>query len=227
MTFCSRCGAQASDLASFCPSCGAALARPVAPAPWAEPAPLVGPRTTGRVMEPWLVPLLVFITLSIYSFVYFWRVSREVDDFAGRPRHAHGMVRTGVFVAGGALAAIVVGFILVLVAVASDDAVRSDAPPSEDVRGSTLAAAGTGMLILIAGGLAGVVGTVFLLIGEWRVWETIRDDERRRRVPKPLSPGLMLAFTLIPYLNLVTMWIAFHRTQKGLNAMWAAQQGSA
>jgi hypothetical protein len=32
----------------------------------------------------------------------------------------------------------------------------------------------------------------------------------------------MLAFMLIPYVNLVTMWIAYYTTQKRLNGMWAA-----
>jgi hypothetical protein len=66
----------------------------------------------------------------------------------------------------------------------------------------------------------GIAGGILMLIGQWRVWTAIQEDEMRRGLPKPLSPGVMLAFMLIPYVNLVTMWIAYYRTQKSLNGMW-------
>lgn len=241
MPFCTRCGAAVPDAASFCPACGAPRAGGLSPgispygSAYAAPpayAPPPGPRPVGAILEPWLVPLLVFITLGIYGFVYWWRASREVDDFLGLPGHAHGKVRVGVFLGIGAIAVALVGVILLVTAgLAADRAQAADAagdPAADALSSSALASLGFAvMLLFLAAGL-GIAAYVLVLVGSWRVWHAIRADEARRGVVNPLSPGLQLAFTLIPYLNFVTSWIALYRTQKGLNGMWQAQplQGS-
>ncbi|MEA3199398.1 MAG: hypothetical protein QOE90_826 [Thermoplasmata archaeon] len=219
MSFCARCGAPLAPGVSFCTSCGALASAPASVAPaWVQPVEPRGPRPVGRTLEPWLVPLLVFITLGIYALVWLWRVSQEVDAFTGRPERAHPRVRTGVWLAVAAAVALVLALV-VLVPVAVRNAGADTLAPDDE------AATALGGLVILAGGAIGLAAAIFLLVGGWRVWEAIREDERRRGVVSALSPGLMLAFLLIPYVNLVTSWIVYWRTQKGLNGMWAAQTG--
>lgn len=190
------------------------MSSPLAPA--AVPASAAGP--VGRTQEPWLVVVLTLVTLGIYGLFYWWRVSKETDAYAGRPGHAHGRVRLGLFLALAALGTVVVGAVAMVGSVASAAASGAfDADPDA----GPLASAGAGMTLLFVGIVLGFAGGIFLLVGQWRVWTVIRDDEARRGVAKPLSPGVMLAFVLIPYVNLVTMWIAYYRTQDRLNGVWA------
>jgi hypothetical protein len=89
-------------------------------------------------------------------------------------------------------------------------------------------AGGGGLLAFGALGVAlfllmiplGVLGAVFFFMGAWRVWATLREREAAAGARKPLSPGAQLTMYLVPYVNLVTMWIAAYRTQSHLNAMW-------
>lgn len=213
MGFCSKCGRAIDGSPAACPSCGAPYAAPAAYDP-SSSAPAYGPGgPAGKVRPPAIVLILILVTLGIYGLFYWWSVSREVDDYTGRPGYAHRKVRLGIFLSLGALVLLVIGFVLLGSALSFSEG----AEPQAEVDAG---AAGGFMLAMMAGGAAAVAGAILLLMGQWRVWTTIRDDEVRRGIQNPLSPGLQLFFVLMPYVNLVTMWIAYYRTQKGLNGMW-------
>lgn len=164
-----------------------------------------------------MVLVLTFVTLGIYGLPYWWRVSKEVDDYMGRPGHAHRRIRLGVFLLLGALAALVVGFVVVFAAAASaEEAAATGAEPA----GAGFA--GFALVVMLAGYGLLLAAVILWYMGMWRVWKSIEEDERRRAVADPLSPGMMLVFMLVPILNYVTTWVALYQTQKHLNAMWGA-----
>lgn len=190
---------------------------PYAPAPptyagTAQPGP-GGP--VGTTRSPGMVTLLSIVTLGIYAFFFWWSASREIDAYTQRPGHAHGKIRLSVFLFLGAAALLVVAFIGVISAAIGAE--ESGGQPSD----GSMAGAGVGILAMIVAVPAMIAAVILLYMGMWRVWSAIRDDQARRAHPKPLSPGMMLAFYLIPYVNIVTMWVAIHRTTAGLNDVWA------
>lgn len=250
MSFCPQCGRPVDPALHFCPACGASRtptagapgAQPPARAPpaagspgfgsaappayapaapqaeaWGGSAPVppgpAGP--VGRTQEPWLVLVLMLVTLGFYGLFYLLRVSREVDDYTQRPGHAGRKVRLGLLLFLGAVVLLVAGFAFAAAAAPSEAELAGGTEPDAGGLGAFLLFVFLGMGLALAGG-------ILMLIGQWRIWKTIEEDERRRGVPKPLSPGLMLVFMLIPYVSIVTMWIAYYRTQTGLNGMWAA-----
>lgn len=217
---------------AFCVSCGESL--PAAPAPGAQPPPPVapppyaygapygapapapaGPR--GRVQAPGLVVVLSLVTLGIYAAVYWWRVSREVDERMQRPPYAHKMARWGILLVVAAGVAYLVGVGAMFAAIAgSMDPVTGE--PSTDVP--------LGLLwtipLMLAAWAAGIAGYVLLIIGEWRVWTFLQTEDMRRMRPQPFNPGLMLVLTLVPLVNLVGVFIALYSTQERLNEHWQA-----
>ena len=220
MSFCPRCGATTADGARFCGACGATLAAVPAPSfvppPGARPA---GP--AGQVREPWLPILLSLVTLGVYWLVYWWLVSKETDAYEGRPGHAHSLVKWGVLArVAGMVAAIMMAGALFTAIAGNPEMFAEDANPTEEQMAAFFASMMSFMGLMMLGGIASLVGLILLAMGEWRVWKAIEADERRRGHASPISPGLMLALVLVPYVNFVTMWIAMHRTQTGLNGMW-------
>lgn len=239
MSFCPRCGAPTTPAMTFCTACGEKLAQtayvPQAPAPAtpggtppgaitpAIPAP-AGP--AGVTMEPWLVLVLTLVTFGVYGFFYWWRVSKEVDAYRGTPGHANQPIKTAIIVGSVVMVLMVVLFALFLGALV-DAGLSQDfqgEPTPEQVEAILGGMAGAFAIIpLIA--IGALVAFVFWLVGQWRVWSAIEADERRRGHPSPLSPGLQLVFVLVPYINIVTTWIALWRTQDRLNQMWAGRVG--
>ncbi|HUR68195.1 MAG TPA: DUF4234 domain-containing protein [Candidatus Thermoplasmatota archaeon] len=221
MSFCPRCGAPTTASETFCTACGESLApailRPSAP-PSGFPSPAMpqpASRPAGRVQDPMLVLLLTLVTLGIYGFFYWLRVSREVDAYIGKPGHSHKLMRNGYLIAlvGGLV--LVVG--LVYFSVAAPDAL-------DGATGANAAAQLGGLfLFIVAAAIAAGVGGIMTLVGRWRVWQAIEDAERAQNHPKPLSPIVQLLFTIIPYLNIVTSWIALYRNQKHLNGLWTGR----
>lgn len=207
MANCPNCGALLPAAGYTCLACGTTVPAAVRP---------VGPRgPPGRAQEPWVVPLLVLVTLGVYQYVWGWRVTREVDAFRQGAPDAHRSMRRGVFF--GVIA-------LVLVAAGVAAFVLTVDPAAEEVAPEDIAGLGAFMLLLLAGMAAGIAGTVFVYIGFWKVWRAIEDDDRLRGVA-PISPVLMLVLLLVPYVNIVGMFYVPYRTQKGLNAMWASTGG--
>jgi ascorbate-specific PTS system EIIC-type component UlaA len=153
------------------------------------------------------VLLLTLVTLGIYGIVYWWKVSKEVDVYAGR-RNAHPITRTGLILMLVALPLYFIAFLAIFAGASTG--------VSSDMLGGFFVA----LILAFASGALLLAGGICLLIGEWRVWSTIRDHEFAVSAPKPLSPGLQLFFVLMPWLNVVTHWVALYKTQNHLNAMW-------
>jgi hypothetical protein len=223
MAFCSSCGAPMPDGAAFCGRCGARVgAAPGGLSAPPMPSPVAGPRRpTGWTMEPWLVILFVIISFGIYGIFFWWRAARETDAFRGTPGHALSRVKMGLAFAVAGVAAFILGFVFLASSAASQPGFPATDNPFQDVPPQSIALF---VLLFFAGMGLALAGGIIILTGAWRVWTTIEQDERARNVVSPLSPGLMLAFLLIPYVNVVTTWIMYYRTQKGLNGMWAAEQ---
>ena len=230
MGSCPQCGRPVDDSFHFCPSCGASRTdAPVAPrtpsttsTPVQAPAPQAtawappreGPTgPTGRVQSPGLVVLLSIVTVGFYALIFWWRASKEVDAYWNRPNHAHGKVKLGLLL----LAPVIVFSIFIYGTMIADHLGMDTSDGAELGMGGSAAAM---MLFMTIGLGLWIAGGILLLIGLWRVWKAIQEDERRRGVASPLSPGLMLVFMIIPYVSFITMWIAHYRTQKSLNGMW-------
>lgn len=236
MTYCSACGRSSPDDATFCAHCGAALNKPVfgyeapaspelSPPPYAVPqaaAPVGGRGPVGRVVEPVLVLVLYLVTLGVYGAFYWWRVSKEVDAYTGRPGNAHSPARAGILTLVIATPLALGAYLFILLAIVATPGFDPESSQPPELTPEQAAAFGFPALILLLAAVAALVGQIVLYVAKWRVWRAIEADERARGLPAPLSPGLMLIFVLVPYVSLVTFWIAMHRTQKGLNGMWEA-----
>lgn len=189
---------------------------PTTPAPAAAPAR--GPGGTRR--EPWLVVILTLVTMGLYALYYWWVTSREMDASTRRPGHAHGPVRIGVIVS--AAAAILLAFLLAtFFATLLATILSGRAPDARDMLG-TIAG---GILLLFLASTAGLVGAILLLVGKYRIWEAIEQDERRRGHPTPLSAALMvilsLAALVIPFIGMVLPLVVLYMTQDHLEQAWA------
>lgn len=194
-------------MAAAAPAAAPAGLRPLSPPPAAAPAP---GRPVGKVRSPGLVLLLTLVTLGIYSWFWWWSISKETDAHLQR-RHAHPLVRLGIFLGLGALVLYVLGFVLFAGGIA--------AAASGSTSGFAAAGIG-GLLVLFLAAAVALGAGICLLVGAWRIWSVLRDREKALGAAKPLSPGWQLAFYLIPYVNIVTCWVAMYRTQSHLNAMW-------
>lgn len=184
---------------------------PLSPPSMARQAAPGGPGPVGKVREPWVVLVLTLVTFGIYSLAWWWMISAEVDRHIQK-RHAHPMIRLAVFLIVGTLLLYVVALIVLLGGLA--------AAASSGNAGGFAAAGIVGVLLLLVVIAAAIAALVLQIIGFWRVWSVVHDRDVATGSPKPLSPGLMMAFWLIPYLNIVTLWIAMYKTQSHLNAMW-------
>lgn len=219
MSYCTSCGESlAPGMMSTAPPPTGSVApdAPMSPIAAAAPAPR-GP--VGKVQEPWLVIILTFVTFGIYGFFYWWRVSKEIDAYRGTPGHAFKPIRIGAIVGaiGGVL--MLVLWISFMSALLSSDFAASGAEPTDEDFAAVMGSFAFFPLVFIAV----IVAVVFWYVGQWRVWSGIEAEERARNHPKPLSPGLQLVFVLVPYLNIVTLWIALYKTQDRLNALWTGR----
>lgn len=245
--FCTRCGANAEAGARFCASCGQPLGTALGLAPATPPVAAATTRAwwdarpVGRKQQPSEVVLLFAVTLTIYSWFWLWRVTKEADAWSGEPgrRNARVKIALGVLVAGILVAAFAV-FGAIGAALSGMD---PDAEPDPEA----LAQALEGSPAFTVATLAAAAPGVALAWAAWSVWRFVRDDQARRGVAKPLQPGLLLALTLTPLavtllgfapgvprealqglsiLSYVPVAVAYYRTQQALNEVWAAAEAS-
>lgn len=159
----------------------------------------------GLVQSPGLVVGLILVTLGIYGFIWRWRITREVDADSGNARRAHSIFRIGLLLMVLAIPLYLIGLVSTVAAVFAGSG------------------SGLGMLLVLAGAGMLLTGGIMMLMGDWRVWNHIHDEETKLAWPKPLSPGMQLALFLVPLMNLVGFFVVPYRTLAGLNRIWEAR----
>ncbi|HET6406154.1 MAG TPA: DUF4234 domain-containing protein [Candidatus Thermoplasmatota archaeon] len=230
MAFCPRCGAPTTPGMRFCASCGERLAAGVMPpAPPASAAPPFAatpaaahaPGPAGRPREGMIVVLLAIITFGLYGLYFWWVTSRELDDYTRKPGNSHNLIRIGTIisvVAGVVLFFAGIAFVASIIA----EAASGGEPSEEEILAMVFG--GIGLFFLV--GTAGFVGSVIRLVGKWRMWSALEEDERRRLHASPLSAGLMLALTIlswfVPFVGWVLPLVVLYMTAEHLNEAWQA-----
>lgn len=161
---------------------------------------------TGKEVSPGIVILLTIVTLGIYMLFWGWNRTSEVDAYSAGGTDAHRPFKIGIGLYVGAAVLWAVAFV---------------------VTGSAtdLSGAGAGFALMGLAGLVGLAGAIAVLVSYWRVWKFVEVQEREIGSMNPLSPGLMLALTLIPIVNYIGIFYVLYRTQKGLNTVWAGGEG--
>lgn len=236
MSFCTACGAALAEGATFCTSCGRPVAGGAATAaPYAmAPPPGMGP-APGRIQDAGSVLLLSAVTLTVYFYIWLWRVTGEVDAYAKRPGWSRNLAMAGIVLAiAGVAAGIVAGIFYGLAAFAAIAA--GGTPPTAPVW-----LRGTGLL----GAAAAVVVTLALR----HVWTTLAEDARAHG-RKPVDVNMLTIMSLVSpagslvglgrgmtpggfdplgslsgllgLVGLVLYFVVLHRTQTELNAAWTA-----
>lgn len=179
------------------------------------PSVYTGSRPVGKRRSPGLVILFGIITFGIYTLVWQWKISREMDAFTGIPNR-HKILRTGILLSllAGLVLAAGAGY---LVAAAPD--LATDPPTTEEIAGML----GVVGLILIAAALA-LTGTILMTMGFWRIWTALEHDDKMRAEPSPTSSGLLLTLFIlglvVPYVGIILVFVTYAMTQKGLNRTW-------
>lgn len=218
----------------FCTACGDMLPAIAPLAPGATTAP---GRPVGKAVAPWKVIVLVFVTLGVYLFVFWWRTSRETDAHTGS--RSHPLVRIGAIaslIAFGIVIGGVIAYLAPYIQTAIDD---PNAPvPSFDPRELFLT-----YPPLQVGVVASILASAILYAGLWRMWSAIRAEEIARSRRDPVHPGLYtgvlvaglvvqffpFSFVGLDVLSFVTSVAAFTvmaSTQAHLNQLWTASGGS-
>lgn len=160
----------------------------------------------GQRRNPVMVLVLMLVTLGIYGLYWHWSVMKEIDRFDP--------YRKSPFdIAKWAIPAVLIGFVGYFASFATTFA--GAAAGSE-------AGLGAGMIFLMVSGLLVFVAGIAMLVAQWRLWKGVETHERSIGEPNPLSPGLMLALILIPFVNMVGAFYVPYRTQQGLNRVWDA-----
>lgn len=158
----------------------------------------------GIVRKPSTVILLGIVTLGIYILVWQWRATREIEAFTQGRFAAHAAFKRALLM----LVGIFVGYGVLFGGLAAGSQVIFL----------------VGLLAVLTAGIASIVYGVQAV---WRLLKAIESDERARASPNPLSPGLVIALWVIPYVNFITGWIALHKVQTAMNGMWTAATGRA
>ena len=219
MVACAGCGAMMDDASTFCPACGRARMLPFG----APATPL-----QGRVQEPSTLLVLCAVTLTVYFYIWLWRVSGEIDAWKQRPGWSRNL----------ALATIALAIVGLAVSIVSAAATI----------GPVFRAASTGVAASPPAwarwlGLVGVVGQLAATACLFRVWSALAEQGgpsgRAPLDPVPLAwmslvapaggalsavlAGTQLAVvgSLVDLTGVVLWFVVLHRTQRALNATWA------
>lgn len=181
----------------------------------------------GKKRWPGTPILLGFVTLGIYTLVWYWKTSKEVDAFMVRPGHSHSRIKKGLlfYLLGLLTFVIAIGAMVAAVLPVADETGTLDQPPQELVAGSIVAVIG----FILGLGLF-ITGFVLLTMGMWRVWKQMEEEDQRRLASEPFNATTALVLfllQLIPYVGFIIYIIAIVLTQRGLNRIWAAYSGAA
>ena len=228
---------------TFCTACGRTLAAPLAAATMpatAAAASVPSGRPVGRMVALWKPIVFPFITLGIYVYFFWWRISGEIDAYAGSRSRA--LVRTGVLVTvvGGILFGVATISILAPLYTAafesaSEDPAALDAFPTESEINALYLASPT----FLSGAALLLAGYAVLWTGLWRAWTALAADEGARGVTDPIKPPILLGILLagplfqaisffVPGIGIlsfvagVAVFYVLYTTQAHLNRAWVA-----
>ena len=178
----------------------------------------------GTYRRPRNVVLAGIFTLTVYLYVWWWKTSAEIDAFARPDKPSHKMIRTYVILTVILLFVYLLfgaAFIAFIAQTASDPGAfeGSEGPPA------FFWVLWAGMLLI--GFPLGILGFVFLILGAFRMWDEIRQAQQRLGHREPLNMALMFVLLLVPYINIVGMWIMMYKTQEALNGIWSRSRPAA
>lgn len=228
----------------FCTACGRTLAAPATGASGSTPTaamPVPSGRPIGRSVALWKPIVLPFLTLGVYVYFFWWRISGEIDAYAGS--RSRGLARTGVLVTALGLVIVATAAVTLIVPlftqafdVAGDDpaALEAALPTEEEINALYLASP----LFLSGAGLLGVGGAI-LWAGLWRAWTALAADEAQRGVADPIRPPVLLGILVAgPVLQAISFFVpgigilsfvagvavfyVLYTTQAHLNRTWVA-----
>ena len=194
---------------------------PAYAAPQSYAAPTQGRGPPGSVREPWIAIILAIVTLGLYSLYYWWVASREVDEYTQKPGNSHNLVRVGTIIS------IVSGIVLLFALFSFLGSIFADAAAGREPAEEEIVAmifGGIGLFVIAA--MAMFVGSIIRLVGKWKLWTALEQDERARAHPTPLSAGLMIALVIgswfVPLVGWVLPLVVMYMTQEHLNQAWNA-----
>lgn len=206
----------------------------VQPGRTATPTSQPGPRQTssthaevGKFRKPIHVVLLSLVTFGIYRLYWLWKVSDEIDRFAGEDPSAHKPIKWGV-IAGLLLipllllSAVVYTWASGLAETGSTAQVLTLAHGRFAIQAASHGAAGVFMVFF----LLAVPAIILLYLGMWRIWSKIRKVETERGHPDPFKPGVNLALNLVPIVNIVGIFLVDYWTQDRFNKIRRGRRGA-
>lgn len=179
-------------------------------------------RPVGKERTPWLVPLLMMVTLGVYLYYWLWQVTDEAESFDSTRHRSHARAKWTVGLVAGAVGTFLLAFVMLVSSVGISE-----------VSAEAFAAGGVASIgLFMIGFFALVAGAIVLYVTLWTLWNWISHHERAAGW-EALSPGVLLALMLggaavsgIPLVGWVAgpaaIFYAYYRTQKGFNKVWSA-----
>ncbi len=187
-----------------------------------QPTAYAGARPVGKQRTPFLIILFSILTLGIYTFVWEWKISKEMDAFTGTNRHK--IMRTGIIFALIGLAVFLIAAVVMFSSVSSLSETESATLDPADMGGLV----GVVLALLIGGGLL-LTAYILMIMGFWRVWTALEHDDKMRGQQSPTNATLLLVLfilgILVPYVGIVMVFVVYFMTQQALNRTWQVYGG--
>lgn len=150
-----------------------------------------------------------------------WKISKEMDAFTGVPNR-HRIMRTAILLMLAGFAVGAIGVIAILASVPADETATLDTAELGGMMGAMVA-------ILIAIGLV-LTATILMIMGFYRVWTALEQDDKMRAQPSPTNTTLLLVLFIlglvIPYVGFIMVLVVYVMTQNSLNRTWAVYGAS-
>lgn len=176
-----------------------------------------GVRPVGKQRTPFLIILFSILTIGIYTLVWEWKISKEMDAFTGTNRHK--ILRTGVILAIIGLVLLIVGFGAMYATIGALPTDEAATPDTSDLGGLL----GVVLLMLVAAGLL-LTAYIMIIMGFYRIWTALERDDKMRAQPSPTNSTLLLVLfilgILVPYVGIIMVFVVYFMTQQALNRTW-------
>jgi hypothetical protein len=166
-----------------------------------------GQRPVGKERPVALVVILTILTLGIYTLIWEWKISKEMDAFTGQPGR-HKIIRTAIVLAMVGIIVILLGVVLVVKGIPE---VESALPGPTFLPGF--------LLFFVAAGLF-IAAYIMMVMGLYRIWTALEHDDKMRAEQNPTSAGLLLALMLVALVVNVVVFVVYGMTQSALNRTW-------